>query len=231
MISEQPAPVVRAVGLRKSYEFGNEKIDVLCGIDFDLGAGESMAITGPSGSGKSTLLHLIGILDHPSAGRVEIAGKLAHALPEPEQARFRNRTIGFVFQDALLLPQYSVLENVLLPTFAFPIESARAVEERARQLLDRVGLSHRVAHRPAQLSGGERQRAAVARALVLQPPLVLCDEPTGSLDRRSADAVGDLLLGLHREARSVLIVVTHAPWLAERMGRRCELQDGRCSVA
>jgi lipoprotein-releasing system ATP-binding protein len=213
--------------LHKRFETELHPVDVLRGVTFEMAAGEALAVTGPSGSGKSTLLHLIGTLDRPSSGRVEIDGRRPHDLPEPELARFRNRTIGFVFQDHHLLPQYSVLENVLLPTFAFRDADQDAVEV-ARALLDRVGLSERLGHRPAELSGGERQRAAVARALIHRPALLLCDEPTGSLDAVTADAVSSLLFDLHREEGNLLIVVTHSAELAGRFERRLQLREGRC---
>ena len=213
--------------LHKSFETELRPVEVLRGITFEMAAGEVLAVTGPSGSGKSTLLHLIGALDRPSSGRIEIEGKQPHDLPEPELARFRNRTIGFVFQEHHLLPQYSVLENVLLPTFAFR-DGGNDAAERARELLQRVGLSERLHHRPAELSGGERQRAAVARALINRPGLLLCDEPTGSLDAGTAETVASLLFDLHREAGNILIVVTHSAELAGRCERRFELREGRC---
>ncbi len=243
--------------LTKAYAKGPDRVEVLRGISFDLGAGDALAITGPSGSGKSTLLHILGTLDEPSSGVLRIAGSEPFALPEPELARFRNRTIGFVFQDHHLLPQYSVLENVLIPTLAGGrgaggrgagggrtgggrTGSGRSGGgDRALELLERVGLSHRLDHRPAELSGGERQRVAVARALINAPTLLLCDEPTGSLDQATAGAVGDLLLELHGggsdggtqegpESRTILIVVTHSLELAGRFDRRFELKEGRC---
>lgn len=206
----------------------SEPVEVLRGISFELGEGEALAITGPSGSGKSTLLHLIGSLDRPSSGTIEIDGTDPFALPEPKLAWFRNRTIGFVFQDSHLLPQYTVLENVLVPSLAF---KGPRMESRAAELLERVGLAHRRTHRPAELSGGERQRAAVARALLNRPRLLLCDEPTGSLDRAAATAVADLLFELHEAERTVLIAVTHSLDLAARFARRCELVEGRCTQA
>ena len=204
----------------------SEPVEVLRGVSFELGEGEALAITGPSGSGKSTLLHLVGSLDRPSSGTIEIDGTDPFALPEPKLAWFRNRTIGFVFQDSHLLPQYTVLENVLVPSLAFP---GPRMESRASELLERVGLGHRMTHRPAELSGGERQRAAVARALLNRPRLLLCDEPTGSLDRAAATAVADLLFELHEAERTVLIAVTHSLDLAARFARRCELVEGRCT--
>ena len=220
--------------VHKSFETGGvtpQVIEVLAGVSFDLAAGESLAVTGPSGSGKSTLLHLIGTLDRPTSGAIAIAGADPFALPEPELARFRNRAVGFVFQDHHLLPQFTVLENVLLPTLAFPGGDGAATGARAKELLDRVGLSHRLAHRPAELSGGERQRVAVARALINRPSLLLCDEPTGSLDRAAAGSVADLLFELHAAERAILVVVTHSLELAARFGRRCELTEGRLAGA
>ena len=214
----------------KSFLLGEETVRVLDGANLEMSGGEAAAIVGPSGSGKSTLLHLIGTLDRPDSGSIEIDGADPLGLPEPELARFRNRTIGFVFQEHHLLPQYSVLENVLLPTLAFP-HDAGAAKERAAELLRGVGLEHRLGHRPAQLSGGERQRVAVARALINHPSLLLCDEPTGSLDAKTAAAVSDLLLELHRRAGAMLIVVTHSPELAGRFERRYTLEDGRCVAA
>jgi lipoprotein-releasing system ATP-binding protein len=216
--------------VRKSFRLGDETVRVLDGASLEMATGEAVAIVGPSGSGKSTLLHLIGTLDRPDSGTIEIAGRDPLALPERQLARFRNRRIGFVFQDHHLLPQYSVLENVLLPTLAFS-HDARAGRQRAAELLRGVGLEHRLGHRPAELSGGERQRVAVARALINQPSLLLCDEPTGSLDTKTAEAVADLLLELHRRERAMLIVVTHSADLAGRFERCYELEDGRCVAA
>lgn len=214
--------------VRKSFETETQTVDVLRGVSFRMEAGQALAITGPSGSGKSTLLHLIGTLDRPTFGRIEIDGREPHTLAEPELARFRNRSIGFVFQEHHLLPQYSVLENVLIPTLAFPGGKDGAAA-RARQVIDRVGLAHRLDHRPAELSGGERQRVAVARALINRPSLLLCDEPTGSLDAANARSIADLLFELHGETRTILIVVTHSLDLAGRFERRLELREGLCS--
>jgi lipoprotein-releasing system ATP-binding protein len=211
----------------KSFEGLEQPVDVLSGVSFSMSPGEAAAVTGPSGSGKSTLLHLIGALDRPSSGSIRIDGDEPYSLPEAELARFRNRKIGFIFQGHHLLPQYSVLENVLLPTLAQPSDRS-ATRTRAGELLERVGLTHRLDHRPAELSGGERQRAAVARALINQPGLLLGDEPTGSLDARTAESVGSLLFELHRDLGTILIVVTHSLELAGRFERRMELQDGRC---
>ena len=184
-----------------------------------------MAVTGPSGSGKSTLLHLAATLETPTSGRIRIGGEEVHDLPERELAAFRNLRVGLVFQDHYLLPQYTMLQNVLLPTVAAGNGESDA-EGRARALLKRVGLGDRVDHRPAQLSGGERQRAAIVRALINRPSLLLCDEPTGNLDAETAGAVADLLLELHAAEESALIVVTHSLDLAARLPRRMELRGG-----
>jgi lipoprotein-releasing system ATP-binding protein len=218
---------LRLTDVGKTFGAGAAAVEVLRGVELALDSGEALAVTGPSGSGKSTLLHVIGTLEVPTRGRVEVDGRDPFALPERELARFRNRIAGFVFQDHHLLPQYSVLENVLLPTLAFPPPPPDA-EERARRLLDRVGLGTRLAHRPAELSGGERQRAAVARALINRPALLLCDEPTGNLDRSHALAVADLLLELHAENDGLLIVVTHSAEVAARLPRQVTLTEGRC---
>ncbi|MEM7350657.1 MAG: ABC transporter ATP-binding protein [Acidobacteriota bacterium] len=214
--------------VRKSYATAQTQVEVLRGITFELTGGSSLAITGPSGSGKSTLLQIIGTLDEPTEGRLQVNGREPFALSEPELARFRNSAIGFVFQDHHLLPQYSVLENVLIPTFAYPSDDNAATRDRAHELIERVGLGHRIEHRPAELSGGERQRVAVARALINQPTLLLCDEPTGSLDQANAASIGDLLTELHGDG-SILVVVTHSLELAERFERRFELREGLCS--
>ena len=214
----------------KSFEAGPRRVDVLREVSFRLTAGESLAVTGPSGSGKSTLLHLIGTLDRPSSGTIRIGGTEPHALDEAALAAFRNRAIGFVFQDSHLLPQYTVLENVLVPALA-GVRDGSAAPARALDLLKRVGLLDRIDHRPAELSGGERQRVAVARALIQRPGLLLCDEPTGSLDAANAEAVADLLFELHREEGGLFVAATHSVALAARFARRIELREGRCSPA
>lgn len=215
--------------IRRAYEGDAGRVEVLRGISLTMRAGDSLAITGPSGSGKSTLLHIIGTLDEPSSGSVSIAGKDPFALSEPELARFRNQSIGFVFQDHHLLPQYSVLENTLIPTLAFP--GAPDLRDRAAELLEQVGLDHRLDHRPAQLSGGERQRVAIARALINRPGLLLCDEPTGNLDVETAASVAELLAELHAQESNLLIVVTHSLELAGRFSRHFELREGLCKDA
>jgi|SRR5437588_2311652 len=203
-------------------------VEILSGVNLELHRGKALAIVGPSGSGKSTLLNIIGTLDRPSSGHVLLDGRDLSSLQEEELARVRNRQIGLVFQAHHLLPQCTVLENVLVPVLARSDAKGReAAAERARSLLQRVGLGHRLEHRPAELSGGERQRVAVVRALINQPQLLLADEPTGALDRASAEELGRLLLELNREQGVTLVVVTHALDLARGMGRVLELRDGK----
>lgn len=212
--------------LVKSFPGAAGPLTVLNGVNLELDRGAEIAITGPSGSGKSTLLYIIGLLERPTSGTVRIAGEDPFSLDGAAPARFRNRRIGFVFQEHHLLPQCTVLENVLIPTIARD-GAGTAEEQRARSLLARVGLGERLGHLPAQLSGGERQRVAVCRALINQPLLLLADEPTGNLDRRTADAVGSLLLEVAREHETILVCVTHSLELAGRFRRRAELQDGK----
>ena len=227
---DRPARL-EVTALRKQYSRADaDEVRVLDGIAFTLRAGESLAVTGPSGSGKSTLLHILGTLEPPSDGRVDIDGVDPFTMADVELARFRNRGIGFVFQDHQLLPQYSLLENVLMPVLAFERVDA-PVRERALELLARVGLAARIDHAPAELSGGECQRAAVARALINRPGLLLCDEPTGNLDHATAAAVAALLFELHQAERTMLIVVTHSMDIATRCQRRLELRDGQCCEA
>src|SRR5262249_39453718 len=211
--------------LSKDYPTLSGPLPILRGLSFEMQRGEAVAVMGPSGSGKSTLLHILGTLDQPSAGTVRLEGMEPFVLPERELADFRNRHVGFVFQDHHLLPQCSVLENVLIPTLVGTDGRANA-EAWARQLLDRVGLSNRLDHRPAELSGGERQRVAVARALIRHPVLLLADEPTGNLDRHTAQSVGQLLLDLHRQEQTILLVVTHSAELARQLPRQMEMLDG-----
>jgi len=210
----------------KSFATSAGELSILVGVNLALSRGDALAITGPSGAGKSTLLYIVGTLDTPTSGSVRLLGQDPFALGPADLARFRNARIGFVFQEHCLLPQCTVMENVLVPTLA-GTGAHGAAEERARMLLTRVGLAGRVAHRPAELSGGERQRVAICRALINRPPLLLADEPTGNLDRHTAEAVGTLLLELGREENAMLIVVTHSAELAARLPRRCELVDGR----
>ncbi len=215
--------------LVKQYASPDGPLTILDEVSFTMAPGDALAVVGPSGSGKSTLLNILGTLDTPTAGTVTLDKVDPFALGERELAAFRNRRVGFVFQDHTLLPQCSVLENVLAPTLV-----ARGGEDyvtRAHELLERVRLSHRLRHRPGELSGGEKQRASLARALIMRPILLLCDEPTGNLDHRSADLVAELLLELHRTQRNILVVVTHSADLASRLPRAFELVDGRLMPA
>jgi len=216
--------------LSKEFPTRGEPLVVLRDVSLALSGGQNAAILGPSGSGKSTLLFIIGTLDSPSGGSVRLSGVDPFGLVESQLAEFRNRHVGFVFQDHYLLPQLTVLENVLVPAMADGAPASNQVE-RAKYLLGRVGLAERLEHRPAELSGGERQRAGVARALLLKPALVLADEPTGNLDRKSAAAIGDLLVEMPREEQTMLLVVTHSLELARRFERRYELDDGRLKDA
>jgi lipoprotein-releasing system ATP-binding protein len=213
------------VDVAKEYPTRAGPLVVLRHVNLSLNRGDALAVMGPSGSGKSTLLHLVGGLDAPTSGTITLEDVNPFALRERELAAFRNRRIGFVFQDHHLLPQCSVLENVLVPTLVSRDTRPTETEAYARQLLDRVGLAGRLDHRPAELSGGERQRVAVARALVLKPVLLLADEPTGNLDRKNAESVGELLLELHRQENNILIVVTHSPDLAKLLPKRMEVND------
>ena len=203
----------------KDYQTVRGSLSILRDINLTFERGDAVAIMGPSGSGKSTLLYLLGGLEPPTAGKITLDGCDPYTLSEKELSVFRNRNVGFVFQDHYLLPQCTVLENVLIPTL---VAEGRGDEylARAKSLLERVGLSDRLEHRPSELSGGERQRAALARALIASPPLLLCDEPTGNLDQESAENVAGLLLELHRQLRTILIVVTHSETLAARFPTR-----------
>ncbi len=212
-------------GVSKDYAGPTGPVRVLSGIDLQVRPGRSLAIVGPSGSGKSTLLYILGALETPSSGTVLLNGENPSQLREPELAAFRNSQVGFVFQDHHLLPQCSVLENVLVPTLVAKGDNHDA-EHRARDLVERVGLGPRIDHRPHQLSGGEKQRVAIARALVRNPLLVLCDEPTGNLDQESAEGVIALLLELHASRQTMLVVVTHNVDLARRMDAVLTLRNG-----
>ena len=215
----------------KSYRSDAGAVPVLNGISLTIAEGETVAITGPSGCGKSTLLNLLGALDQADSGEIRVAGRDLTKLNAQQLAEFRNTTVGFVFQLHHLLPQCTVLENVLVPSIVRKDADRAALRARAAQLLEAVGLSHRLDHRPGQLSGGERQRAAVARALINSPKLLLADEPTGALDRASAERLADLLAEVHQREKITIVMVTHAPELARRMGRVLPLLDGRLSAA
>jgi lipoprotein-releasing system ATP-binding protein len=217
--------------VRKEYRAPGGPLSILSGVSFSFERGEAVAIMGPSGAGKSTLLYILGGLEQPTSGTVALDGRNLYQLGEKELATFRNQAIGFIFQDHCLLPQCSVLENVLVPTLVARDTASIIYMDRARQLLEQVGLSDRLNHRPAELSGGEKQRVALARALICKPLLLLCDEPTGNLDQASADVVADLLLDLHQRQETILVVVTHSAELASRFPARYELHHANLHAA
>ncbi len=222
---EEGGVVLRAEGLAMTYAEGKLRTPVFEDLHLAVQAGETVAIVGASGSGKSTLLHLLGGLDTPTAGEVYVAGKKMSALSDADRGQLRNRALGFVYQFHHLLPEFTALENVMLPVL---LNGAAVTEAstRARALLESVGLGHRLEHKPGELSGGERQRAAVARALVNRPTCILGDEPTGNLDEKTAKTVFDLMLDLNRDHRTSLVLVTHDHGLARRLDRVLELHDG-----
>ena len=215
--------MLKVTALGKSYPAPDGQVAVLSDVSLEFAPGDAAAIMGPSGSGKSTLLYILGALEPPTSGSVTLNGTDPFTLPAKPLAAFRNKEVGFVFQDHCLLPQCTVIENVLVPTLVGPADAG--VESHARLLIDQVGLGHRISHLPGQLSGGEKQRVALARALVRRPQLLLCDEPTGNLDRKSADAVSALLFALQQKQNAILIVVTHSAELASRFPIRYELID------
>ncbi|WP_020409722.1 ABC transporter ATP-binding protein [Hahella ganghwensis] len=217
--------VLSCQNVRKSYVQGKETIDILRGIDLDVVAGETLAIVGASGSGKSTLLNILGALDAPTSGEVSIAGQKAASLKEKAKAKLRNAHVGFVYQFHHLLPEFTALENVAMPLVIKGESPARAQKEAATWL-ERVGLGHRLSHKPGQLSGGERQRVAIARAIAPRPSCVLMDEPTGNLDPESADSVQALLWELVKDNQTAFVLVTHDPALAREMSKSYRLQDG-----
>lgn len=212
--------------LKKSFQHEGRTLDVLKGINLSIQAGQVLAIVGPSGAGKSTLLHCMGTLDLPTSGRIRLASEELTTMSGARLAAVRNRTIGFVFQFHHLLPEFNALENVMMPGL-IQGRSRREMEKRAQALLEEVGLAHRTTHRPGELSGGEQQRVAVARALALDPKLLLADEPTGNLDTATSDAIHDLFFQINREHGTTIVVVTHNPSFAEQMPRVVRLRDGR----
>ena len=219
-------PDLAVAQLTREFAGADGALSILRGVDLSMNRGDALAITGPSGSGKSTLLYIIGTLDEPTSGEVSILGQNPFALSAAQQAAFRNANIGFIFQDHHLLPQCTVLENVLVPALAGK-GADDAADKRARALLERVGLRERITHRPAELSGGERQRVAVCRALINSPAILLADEPTGNLDHKTATSIGGLLLEIAAEEQTLLICVTHSVELAGRFPEHRELLNGR----
>ena len=217
-------PLVSVRNVSKAFEHEGRSLEVLQGIDLDIGRGEMVTIVGPSGAGKSTLLHLVGTLDLPTTGEIFYEGKDVTSLGSSELAEFRNQSIGFVFQFHHLLPEFTALENVLMPGL---IQGRRRLEDRARQLLDEVGLSARLTHRPGELSGGEQQRVALARALLMEPKLVLADEPTGNLDSQTSESVHSLFFDLNRRHGTTFLIVTHSRDFAAMMPRQVSMKDGR----
>jgi lipoprotein-releasing system ATP-binding protein len=221
--------LLKVENVSKNYPAPRGTLEILSEVSLSLSRGDAISIMGPSGSGKSTLLYILGALEPPTSGTVSLDGQNPFQLKARELAAFRNKEIGFIFQDHCLLPQCSVIENVLTPTLVSDADDSAG--ERARRLLEQVGLLERIDHRPAELSGGEKQRVALARALIMKPQLLLCDEPTGNLDQKSADAVASLLLELHQRRETILVVVTHNAELASRFSRRFQLRDQHLNEA
>lgn len=228
MENKNRAAVIKAVNLSKSFQKDGTRMEILKGLDFEISAGESVAILGASGAGKSTLLHILGTLDHPTSGNLFINGEDVFSYDERKLAELRNRKIGFVFQFHHLLPEFSSLENVMMPALinGMPKREAR---NRAEFVLNEVSLGDRVTHKPGELSGGEQQRVAVARAVMMEPDIILADEPTGNLDTETGERVQDVLINLNKSKGMTLIIVTHNQLLAERLDRSIGLRDGKIS--
>jgi lipoprotein-releasing system ATP-binding protein len=218
--------MIQVNNLQKTFLKDGHRIEVLRGLDFEIADGESLAVVGVSGAGKSTLIHIIGTLDHPTSGAVLFDGIDVFTWPEKRLAAFRNRKIGFVFQFHNLLPEFTALENAMMPALIQRMPKTEA-KKRAEAILGEVGLSDRITHKPGELSGGEQQRVALARALILEPEILLADEPTGNLDTETGKKIEDMLIALNRTKRITLIVVTHNPLLADRMSQHIGLRDGR----
>ena len=221
-----PNPLVQVTNLTKRFEHGGRQLQVLRGIDLTIYEGEMLSVVGRSGVGKSTLLHVLGTIDMPSSGRIVFGDRDLRRMSASQLAEFRNRAIGFVFQFHHLLPEFTALENVMMPQLIQRVPRGRA-EARAAELLEAVGLSERMTHRPGELSGGEQQRVALARAVVMKPKLLLADEPTGNLDTGTGEAILELFENLNRQLNMAMMIVTHSPELAERMPRRLRMVDGR----
>lgn len=220
------SPIIQLKNVHKTFQISNQKVDALRGVDLSMQKGQLVAVTGRSGSGKSTLLHVIGTLDTPSSGAVALNGRDVSNLSDKDASLFRNRTVGFVFQMNNLLPEFSALENVIMPGLIAGL-SPNALRDRAKALLTAVDLSHRLDHRPAELSGGEQQRVAIARALLMEPPILLCDEPTGNLDKKNGERVEEILMELSRRTSVTMLLVTHDAELAKRMPSQVVMEDGK----
>jgi len=227
-IKKDKIPAIKATDLSKSFQKDGSRIEILKNLDFEIAAGESVAILGASGAGKSTLLHILGTLDHPSSGSLFLNGEDVFKFNEQKLAELRNRKIGFVFQFHHLLPEFSSLENVMMPALISGV-SKKEARRRAEFVLNEVSLGDRITHKPGELSGGEQQRVAVARAVIMEPDLILADEPTGNLDTETGERVQEVLINLNRKLGITLIVVTHNQLLAERLDRSIGLRDGKIS--
>ncbi|MES2744178.1 MAG: ABC transporter ATP-binding protein [Bdellovibrionota bacterium] len=220
------SPIIQLKNVHKTFQISSQKVDALRGVDLTMQKGQLVSVTGRSGSGKSTLLHVIGTLDTPSSGAVALNGRDVSNLSDKDASLFRNRTVGFVFQMNNLLPEFSALENVIMPGLIAGM-SPNALRERAAALLAAVDLSNRLDHRPAELSGGEQQRVAIARALLMEPPILLCDEPTGNLDKKNGERVEEILMELSRRTQVTMMLVTHDVELAKRMPSQVVMEDGK----